>query len=170
MKNLVAICSQLFQNKLPVYADEKVYCMAKEIQLLRPLEFESLVLCLGTFHTIKTLLKCIGKSLQGTGAENVWLEAGVYGPTVIQNSILNGGHYSRSLDGQKLLAESMQRLLYKEFFAEKGISNYTQELEILAQLKTSTANRDVRESQKYLEQFHNSSSKLIDDLKVFIQK
>ena len=29
MKNLVAICSQLVQDKLPFYADEKVYCIAK---------------------------------------------------------------------------------------------------------------------------------------------
>ena len=64
MKNLVAICSQLVQHMLPVYADEKVYCMAKAIQLLRPAEFKSLVLCLGTFHTAKTLLKCTGKSLK----------------------------------------------------------------------------------------------------------
>ena len=127
MTNLVAICAQLVQHKLPVYADEKVYCMAKAIQLLRPAEFKNLVLCLGTFYTAKTLLKCTGKSLEGSGAENVWLEAGVYGPTVIQNSILNGGHYSRSLDAQKLLAKSMQRLLFKEFFADKGVTHYSHE-------------------------------------------
>ena len=64
----------------------------------------------------------------------MWLEAGVYGPTVIQNSILNGGHYSRSMDAQKLLAESMQRLLFKEFFADKGVTHYSHELEILGKL------------------------------------
>ena len=47
------------------------------------------------------LLKCAGKCLEGSGAENVWLEA------VIQNSILDGGHNSHSLDGQKVLAKSM---------------------------------------------------------------
>ena len=36
MKNLVEIGSQLVQTNIPVYADEKVYSMAKEIQLLRP--------------------------------------------------------------------------------------------------------------------------------------
>ena len=99
--------------------------MAKEIQLLRPAEFKNFVLCLRTFHTAKTLLKCTGKSLEGSGAENVWLEAGVYGPTVIPNSIINGGHYSRSLDAQKLLAESMQRLLFKEFFSRIKESHTT---------------------------------------------
>ena len=43
------------------------------------------------------LLKCAGKCLEGSGAENVWLEAGFYGPRVIQNSILDGGHYTAIL-------------------------------------------------------------------------
>ena len=95
--------------------------MSKEIQLFRPLEFKSLILCLGTFHTTKTLLKCTGKSLEGSGTENAWQEAGVYGSTVIQNSVLNRRHYNSSLDGQKLLAESMQHLWYKEFFSMKEL-------------------------------------------------
>ena len=142
--------------------------MAKVIQLLRPVEFKSLILCLGTFHTAKTLLKYTGKCLEGSGAENVWLEAGVYGPTVIQNSILNGHHYSHSLHRQKLLVESMQRLLHKEFFFMKGLTNYTQELQILCQLKKSTANGNLLESRKILKDFQASSSKLIIDLSTFI--
>ena len=77
------------------------------MKFLHRLEFKSLILCLGTFHIAKTLSKCTVKNLERNGAENVWLETGVYGPTVIQNSILNGHHYSHLLDGQSLLAESM---------------------------------------------------------------
>ena len=144
--------------------------MAKVTQLLSTVEFKSLILCLGTFHTTKTLLKCTGKCLEGSGAENMWLEAGVYGPTVIQNSILNGHYYSRSLGGQNLSAESMQRLMYKEFFSMKGviITNYSQELQILCQLKKSTTNGNVLESLKILKDLHASSSKLADDLSTFI--
>ena len=61
----------------------------------------------------KVVLKCIGKALDGSGADIVWLQAGVFGPTIIQNSVLNGGHYSRCLEGMQLLAETFQRLLYK---------------------------------------------------------
>ena len=78
-------------------------------------------------------MQCI-TGLCMSGAESVWLEAGVYGPSVIQNSILNGGHYNRSLDAQKLLAESMQRLLYKEFFLENGVTPYSDVLDILKTL------------------------------------
>ena len=114
------------------------------------------------------LLKCTGKWLEGSGAENVWLEAGVYGPTVIQNSILDGGHYSRPLDGQKLLAKSMQCLLSKEFFSMKGVTNYSLKLQILCQLKKSTANGNVLESQKILKDSQVSSSTPTDDLSTFI--
>ena len=157
MKNLVAICLQLVQDKLPFYADEKVYCTAKETQLMRPEEFKCLVICLGTFHTAKTLLKCCRKCLDGSGAEHVWLETGMFGRTVIQNSILNGGHYSCSLEGQQLLAEAMQRLLHKEFFAEKGVSNYSEDLEMLNKLKKGIASGNISESQRLLTQFQTSS-------------
>ena len=49
----------------------KVYCMAKEIQLLRPAEFKRFVLYLGTFHIAQALLKCTDKSLDWSGAENM---------------------------------------------------------------------------------------------------
>ena len=114
------------------------------------------------------LLKCAGKCLEGSGAENVWLEAGVYGPTVMQNSILDRGHYSHSLDGQKLLAKSMQCLLSKEFFPMKGVTNYSLKLQILCQLKNSEASGNVSESQKILKIFQVSFSTPIDDLSTFI--
>ena len=120
----------------------KVYCMANEIQLLRPTEFKSFVLYLGTFHTAQALLKYTRTSLDWSGAENMWLPAGVYGPTVHHNSIINGDHYSRSPDAQTSVAESMQRL-FNEFFG--------------------SASGNVSDSQKFLEHFQRSSSKQIDD-------
>ncbi|KAG1692280.1 Glutamate receptor 2 [Nymphon striatum] len=95
--------------------------------------------------------------------------AGVFGPTVIENSILNGRHYSRCLEGMQLLAEAFQRLLYKEFFAEKNVKPYAQELQIVANLKTAVMKRNVIASQKYLVEFADASSKLVEDLNSFIE-
>ena len=50
----------------------------------------------------------------------------------------------------------------------KGVTNYSQELQILCQLKKSTANSNILESLKILKDFQASSSKLIDDLSTFI--
>ncbi|KAG1692278.1 Glutamate receptor ionotropic, kainate 1 [Nymphon striatum] len=98
-----------------------------------------------------------------------FFQAGVFGPTVIENSILNGRHYSRCLEGMQLLAEAFQRLLYKEFFAEKNVKPYAQELQIVANLKTAVMKRNVIASQKYLVEFADASSKLVEDLNSFIE-
>lgn len=168
MTNFMALNSQLSQPQIPLYCDEGVYCIVKEIHLLRPHEFRNLVPVIGTFHLLKTVLKCIGKYLGGSGADITWLQAGVFGPTVIQNSVLNGGHYNRSLEGMKYLAEAMQRLLYKEFFAEKGVQSYAEELSILKKLQSSVAQNDTSNSQKYMDEFGKAASPLIKDLNTFV--
>ena len=78
----------------------------------------------GSFHTIKTLLKATGKSLEGSGAENIWLEANVYGANTIQTSVLTVRYYQISLKAQTLFAEAMGRLRVKEFFDFFEISDY----------------------------------------------
>ena len=108
MKTFMSIKSKLSQDEMPMSCDEKVYQIVKEIQLRQHVEFSSLVPMLGTFHMVKTALKCIGKSLDGSGAEFICLDASVFGPTVIQNSVLNGDHYGRSLEGMQLLSEAIQ--------------------------------------------------------------
>ena len=169
MKNFMEIASQLTQNEIPMYCDEGVYCIVREIQLMRPEEFRTLVPCLGTFHLIKTVLKCIGKFLAGSGADITWLQAGVFGPTVIENSILNGGHYSRCLEGMQLLAEAFERLLFKEFFNEKGVHPYAPVLAILTNLKSAVEKKNITDSQKYMAEFGEASKGLVEDLNTFIK-
>ena len=166
MRNVMDICSHLTQKEIPVYSDEGVYCIVREIQLMRPEKFRSLVPCLGTFHLTKTVLKCIGKYLEGSGAELTWLEAGIFGPTVIEKSVLNGGHYSRCLEGMQLLSESLWRLLYQEFFREKGIQPYSFEFVTLNNLRAAVQCRDIAESQRYLAEF-GVASKIMEHLKLF---
>ena len=48
---------------------------------------------------------------------------------------------NRCLEGMHLLAMAFQRLLYKEFFAEKGIEKYKVELDILVNLKFFVAKK-----------------------------
>ena len=98
-----------------------------------------------------------------------WLQAGVFGPTVIQNSVLNGGHYNRCLQGMQLLAESFQRILYKEFFEERGVESYVMELSILSKLKSAVAQNNTKESQKYMADFECASHKLLKDVDSFIE-
>ena len=167
MKNFVSISDELEQEKIPIYCDEKVYCIVKEIQFLRKKEFECIIPCLGSFHTIKTLLKCIGKSLRGTGVETLFLDAAGYGPAIVEGSILGGKHYNRSLEAFSLLSESLIRLIYKEFFSSRSVETYETEIECLLQLKLHVSEMDVEKSKSDLLKFC-SNEHLLNDFKAFI--
>ncbi|KAG0728088.1 hypothetical protein GWK47_033202 [Chionoecetes opilio] len=54
-----------------------------------------------------------------------------------------------------------------QFFADKGVEQYAAELAILINLRTSVANKNTSESQKYMDKFATASSQLIEDLNVF---
>ena len=75
----------------------------------------------------------------------------MFDSAIIQNSILCGSHYSRSLEGMQLLSESFERLLYKECFAEKGVEPYVPALAILSKLKSYVGNKNTGDSQMCME-------------------
>ena len=133
-------------------------------------EFKNIIPVLDTFHTQKTLLKCTGKYLSGSGAGTIWLEAGMFGPTIIENSVLNGGHYTRSLTCMQVLAEAMQRLLYKEFFTENNAAKYLRRVSLIKELKTSVAENDIVKSQELMDEIIFETEVLQNDIKAFVDK
>jgi len=128
MKNFMALASQLVQREISMYCDEGVYCLVKEIQMMRPQEFCNLVPVMGTFHLVKFVLKCIGKAPGGSRADVTWLQTGVFGPTIIQNSILNGGHYSHALEGMQFIAEAFNIFSTRNSLLKKVSTNMPQSL------------------------------------------
>ena len=89
MKNFQNVLVYLNQPKLPVTCDEGVYRIAREIQLIRPREFNNIMLCLDSFQMAKVALDCIGKYIKGSGAENILIESGVFDLHVVE-SVLGG--------------------------------------------------------------------------------
>lgn len=97
----------LLQKQLPygpLWCDEGVYRIAKEIQLLRPNEFDNIFLGLGGFHTEKVLLACIGKYIENIGVEEILVENEIFGPAVVK-SVLNAGHYGRAKRGNYFIQQ-----------------------------------------------------------------
>jgi hypothetical protein len=66
-----------------LWADEGVYCIAKEIQLLKPDRFGNIFLGLGGFHMEKIVLACLGSYLEPSGIFNVLVETEYFGTDVI---------------------------------------------------------------------------------------
>ena len=103
--------------------------------------------CSEHFTLVKPLMKCIGKSLYGSGVENIHLGAGGYGPNTIERSILNRKHYNRAFDALSVLAEALHHLILKEFFATNGIQKYSEEINNLLDMKkVCSIKRHQRES------------------------
>ncbi|KAH0540107.1 hypothetical protein KQX54_012921 [Cotesia glomerata] len=64
---------------------------------------------LGSFHTIKIALSCVGKYIRSSGLENVFTDTEMYGVGTVKQ-VLDGTHYGRSVNGFMLLEEALQRL------------------------------------------------------------
>ena len=71
---------QFIQSCGPLWCDEGVYRLAKELQLLDQNRFDNIFLGLRGFHMEKVMIACCGKYLEETGFDTVFVENEVYGP------------------------------------------------------------------------------------------
>ena len=97
-----------------MYCDEGVYNVVRNIQMMRL----RILRCSpndGNISFSEDNFRVHRTISRGSGADMIWLQAGVFGPSIIKNSVLNGGHYKQSLDGLQYLAESIRSLLYTDF-------------------------------------------------------
>lgn len=168
--HLVEIGSQLEQGEIPMHYYEYVYWIVKDIQLMRPQEFKNVVPVLGSFHWSSQCLNVLGNILTGIRASYVWLEASSFCPTIIQISVLNGGHHACSLQGMKLLTECFEHLTLKEFFTKKDARPYRHKLDILIKWKHSVVGKKVSDSQEDMSEFSKSRTKLTTDISTFKQE
>ena len=100
-----------------LWADEGVYRIAKEIQLLKPDQFGNIFLGLGGFHMEKIVLACLGAYLEPSGIFSVLVETECYGTDTI-NSVISGSHYSRARTAHSLIHEVIMSLMLEAFQAE----------------------------------------------------
>ena len=100
-----------------MWADEGVYRIAKEIQLLKPDQFSNILLGLGGFHMKKIVFACLGAYLEPSGIFSVLVETECYGTDTI-NGVISGSHYSRARTVHSLIHEVIMSLMLKAFQAE----------------------------------------------------
>ena len=108
------------------------------------------------------------QKLNGQWCRKCLLEAGGYGPSIVDGSIMTAGHYNRALEGLSVLAESMSRLMYKEFFVSEGIENYRTQFETLVEMKKFVNEENKKSTSIFLKHFVSISKNLCDDIKTFI--
>lgn len=69
---------------------------------------------LGNFHTTKNGHDCVGRYLESSRADHVFIETKTFGVNVTEQ-ILKGNHYYRCVTAFSALAEALQRLQIEAF-------------------------------------------------------
>ena len=101
-----------------LWADEGVYRIAKEIQLLKPDEFENIFLGLGEFHMEKIVFACLGAYLEPSGIFSVLVE------TESVNCVISVSHYVRARNAHSMIHEVLISMIFEEFlmkYSEKEL-------------------------------------------------
>ena len=119
MCNFQDVLRQRSQPYGPLWCDEGVYRLAKELQLLDQDRFDNIFLGLGGFHMEKVMIACCGKYLEETGFDTVFVENKVYGPDNVK-SVKNGGHYVRGIRCMVIISEVLHTLQMNQFECQRG--------------------------------------------------
>ena len=72
-------------------------------------QFSSIVLRMGTFHTICIALSILGKRFEDSGLKDIFIESQVVAEGSI-SGVIDGKHYNRGVRAHKYLYEAMMRL------------------------------------------------------------
>ena len=83
-------------HKTVITFDLQPYEKAVKLQLHTAPVLDHLVLRLGELHTVIAALRALGTSIEDSGFDDAWVEAGIYGSTR-KHQILDGNHMKRAL-------------------------------------------------------------------------
>jgi len=95
--------------------DQALYAKAAEIVWSRRTDFPGIILSMGVFHTICTLLRILGKRFADAGLRDLLVEAGVVAQGSV-STMLEGRHYNRGVRAHKLVFEALMRLVWIQFY------------------------------------------------------
>ena len=112
MINFQDVLKQKNLTSGPLWCDEGVYRLAKEIQLIFPQKFDNLFIGLDGFDTEKVILACCGQLLRH---RDVFVQNEIYGPNVTDGTILKGTNYVLCREAMRNLTEAVNRVKIEKF-------------------------------------------------------
>ena len=86
--------------------DQALYAKAAEVIWKQPQQFSHIVLRLGVFHTICTLLAVIDKRFEEAGLRDAAIESGIIAEGSV-GSVLDGKQYNRGVRLHKIIYEAL---------------------------------------------------------------
>ena len=113
------IMQALDLNAIVCVFDQALYAKACEVVWKNPDNFHPIVLRMGVFHTICTMLAVVGKQFGDAGLRDLSVESGVVADGLIAG-VLDGKKYNRAIRLHKLVYEALLRLAWSGFEAWLG--------------------------------------------------
>ena len=110
----VQIQKELSLPSIVCVFDQALYAKVAEVVWAHQDKFSSVVLCLGVFHTVCTLLRIIGRRFADAGLRDVFVETGIVAQGSV-SAVLEGRHYNRGMRAHKLMFEALLRLAWTHF-------------------------------------------------------
>lgn len=142
MTNYVNVSRALDKKTAVLSCDMAIYLIAKSIQQTNR-EFDNLILRIGSFHLQKNFLRCLGQYIEGSGLDNILIDADIYGVNTL-SSVLKGTQYNRGIRAHKLLYEALRSIQIAEFME---CMNYSQDFvqqihNCLQEIRENTVDKD----------------------------
>ena len=108
-------------NAIVVVFDPAIYAKAMEIKWKHSEHFKDVIVRMGAFHTICTLLGIIGKRFQDAGLRDLCVESQVIAEGSV-SGVMEGRKYNRAVRLHKLVYEALMRQVrsgFQKWVAEK---------------------------------------------------
>jgi len=99
--------------------DQALYAKALEIVWKHQERFGCIVLRMGVFHTLCTMLAILGKRFGEAGFRDLCVESGVIADGSI-GGVLDGRKYNRAVRMHKLMNEALMRIVWNGFLQWLG--------------------------------------------------
>jgi len=101
-------------SKLVATMDMDLYKRALKLEYLDPQYKNKWVLCPGAFHTVLCALRCLGRTIEGSGLDDAWQEADMYSSITV-TQIINGNHHNRALQAHQITLQTLFDLWLSAF-------------------------------------------------------
>ena len=69
------------------------------------------------FHTVICALRCLGRTIEGSGLDDAWQEADLYSSVTV-SQILNGNHYNRAIEAHRVTLQALFDLWLEKFLED----------------------------------------------------
>ena len=149
--------------------DQAFYAKAMEVIWKQKEQFEGLVVMMGGFHLLMTLLAIIGSRFGDAGLRDVAVHSEVIAEGSI-DSVLNGKHYNRGVRLHKIMYEAITKLLLDEF--ETSLFENSSELPSerkmqLEQVKLNLCQEDIEQvlESELVQQWENCFQEHVTDIR-----